>query len=336
MSRGLVRQIRALQQERGDGILTMEEYDAKAADLSDRLLKFVDSLEFEPGWVFDWDLINGYLKWTRGEEPFALLDRSERYTCDRYEAVNDFLVELNNRRMAKLKKQFYFIFGEERASPYGLYQRLGLKEIPSYLNPSQEPLPPILLKPESDSADFNRVRLLRDLFSDLQLNVNNFRLEDCSFRELMESPIAGEEEAVVVGFKKYLNDWTPRSAELIDWFINRFCGSERHEKDPTFVFIFKIVYPKPEKGRHDRRTRRLIRSCRNQLSKIGNLVFLDELKEVRRSDINTWLEEHLERDYTKRQKLMDEHFGPSEAYHMSEVEYRLDRLIQEHNRKKYN
>lgn len=313
---------------------TTEQIDADEADLSVRLMRFVDSLEFDADWPFDWDLINSHVQLAEeADAEFRQLARSERYTCNRYESVNAFLERFNGNPD---KKQFYFILGEERESPYGLYQRLGLHEIPDYVNPTQEPLPPIPLRPESRKPAFDRVRLLRDLFSHLQLDVNQLDLEKASFPQLKESPIVSEEEAIVVGFKKKLEDWTPGSAALIEWFVKKFCQSDWYASDPTFIFIFKIVYPSPENGRHDRRTRRLIRKCRKELYKIGNLTFLEDLRRVSRSDVSSWLEEHLERDYAERQEIIEAKFGKDKDFHMYRVERALDRIIQEHNRKKYN
>lgn len=312
---------------------TLEDIRVQLNDLKRRILGFVDILEFEPGWVVNLDRINGYLKWVKESQPHSL-DPDERYTCDRYDSISTFRSRFNQ---SDAKLRFYFITGEDRESPQGLYKRLGKKEIPQYVSPATGPLPSIYLEPEIKDKQYNRTNLLKEFYSILQLDVNIRSLEDAVFSDLKESPKIEEEEAIVIGFLKRVENWTPYSAALLEWFINDFCKAAWSEKAPTFIFIFQIVYPSSENGRPNRSMRRKIRRIRKALNRIGNLTLLGDLPPVKRAEIRSWVEKHVEREsYGKREALIEAHFGTGNTFHMHQVEDTLSQIIQEHNQKKYN
>jgi hypothetical protein len=159
----------------------------------------LENLGLPDNWTLPEELV---IKYFSNKQETSIIARSLMYGCDRKRTVNQFY---NWFPDSKEKIQFYVIHGEEKDSPYGLYQRISSKEI-SRAKPEirvrNQPTP-IHLKTLGESLQRNKTFVLRELFTSLKIDLSKIS-PDSTIQTLLESPIVDSNDLIVIGFNKVL------------------------------------------------------------------------------------------------------------------------------------
>lgn len=292
-------------------------------DLLYRILEFLEILQFPDNWSLPEELVAKYFL---NNNTTQFIAKSRMYECDRRDNAKKFFKWFSK---SKEKIQFYVIHGEEKDSPYGFYQRISSKEILSLSDNIKSQTTPIELDTLGEGLNSYKIFVLRELFSSLKIDVSKIHI-DSKIKTLLQSPIIHSNDTIVVGFKKYLSDWSSSSSKVIDWLVNDFCQEELPTDSPKFIFFLQLIYPEADSFFSRIRTNRIKRKCRKELDHIEQVEWFDELQKVDKEDINRWLD-NLSQNKSVKDDWFKLHFEPNKTYHMSNVEYSLSKIIEAFN-----
>jgi hypothetical protein len=277
--------------------------------------------------VLNWRLPN-----TR--EPKPSFSKVDKYTCNRAEQNSRFKTNFIQVR-GRQKFQFYFIHGEEKQSPVGLFNRFVLEHIATAYD---RYFHKVALVEEASAFEEAKINAITSLFKALELNPNRYSPDELTIKTLAESRIAREMECVVVMFKLYSSSWKKFTPDYFQWAVKEYCDSTNLPADaPDFVFFWNVVYDEvsPTGGF----LQKLFKSTPKDrilkaLTSYPSILELPELPAVGISDINKWFD-RLTQDPLEKESQITHYFpGLQTDLAMSQVEKTLEQIIDAFNEQK--
>ncbi len=277
--------------------------------------------------VLDWRLPT-----TR--ENKSSFSKVDKYTCNRAEQNSRFKSNFIQVRGQK-KFQFYFIHGEEKQSPLGLFNRFVLEHIgTSYDRYFYK----VALVEEAATLEESKINAITSLFKALEINPNRYQADELNMQTLAGSRIAREMECVAVMFKIYSSSWKKFTPEYFEWAVNEYCNPALLPSDaPDFVFFWNVVYD--EAAQPAGFFQKLLKSAPKDrilkvLTSYPSILELPELPPVGVSDINKWFD-RLTQDPMEKETQIQRYFpGQPNDLAMAQVERTLEQIIDAFNEKK--
>lgn len=308
-----------LEEDERQGVLTSEQIRAAQARLLKSFLEYL-------GQFSEAD--------RRGEKGRGLFHEYHRYTCDRMPQNRQF--QHISRTKGNEKARFYYIYGLDRHSHFGLVQRFCydlMGVLKSHFNPDleaictveQSEIIPVILHQD---LEYDKIDVISSLFVDFELqpdhheplltrNLNYFwhncpRLHKLTARDQVACYLVISED-----------DWNDEiTPQVVRWLIDDFCGSSLPPEAPTFHFFFGIeFYDNNSPVREKVKT--AIRSG-------GRVDMLEELHMVKKADVRRWFNmyRNMLQDRQKREALLAKVCGDKEEFFMDEIEEQLLSVIQ--------
>lgn len=277
--------------------------------------------------VLDWRLPS-----TR--EPKSSFSKVDKYTCNRGEQNSRFKTNFIQVR-GQQKFQFYFIHGEEKQSPMGLFNRFVLEHIATAYD---RYFYKVALVEEAAEFEEAKINAITSLFKALELNPNRYQANELTINTLATSRIAKEMECVVVMFKIYSSSWKKFTPDYFRWAVNEYCDITNLPADaPDFVFFWNVVYD--EVAQPGGFLQKLFKSTPKDrilkaLTSYPSILELPELPPVDISDINKWFDRLTQDPLEKESQIVQYFPGPQKDLAMSQVEKTLEQIIDSFNEQK--
>jgi len=267
----------------------------------------------------------------------APLHDYHRYTCNRTLQNNDF--QKIRRERADARTHFFYIYGLDRHSHYGLVQRFsydleGL--LGSYRNPNIQARCKVdranmIALAYNPDLEAYKTDVLTELFTEFELDPDACepllsRKLDYLRRHSPRLQALGSNDRVFLYFVISELDWDREvTPALVRWLIDEFCGQELPAGSPAFFFFFGIEFEKddsPVKAEVEA----AIRSG-------GRIRILPELQMVAAADLKRWFNTYrlFMRERQRRAELQRRYFGEAEQFYMEDIERELEKLIDELN-----
>lgn len=266
-------------------------------------------------------------KTREAKESFSKVDK---YTCNRSEQNSRFKTNFIQVR-GREKFQFYFIHGEEKQSPLGLFNRFVLEHIGTSYDRYFHKVASV-----EESSEFGEAKInaITSLFKALELNPNRYGADELTIKTIAESRIAREMECVAVMFKIYSSSWKKFTPDYFKWAVNEYCNPDLlPPNSPDFVFFWNVVYD--DTTAPTGFFKKLLGGSPKQnilkaLTSFPRILELPELPPVRISDVNKWFDRMTE-DPLEKEAQIEKYFDNQSDMAMSRVEKTLEQIINEYN-----
>jgi len=297
---------------------------------------FWDEEETEelPWGLYHREDVESVLNWCLPTEParkrrFGELDK---YTCNRADQNSIFKTRFLTNRGVK-KVQTYFIHGEEKQSPKGLFNRFVLEHISmSY----EQTFHKVALMEEASELLGAKVNLLTALFDAVELTHAGMNLSELKLSAIAKAPSVRHADCIVIKFKVYSSAWKPFTGDFIRWFLTEFIDEAAlPPKSPDFIFFFSVIYEESSEGGF---IKRLFKSSPKDkilktMQQFSEISILKELPPVKRGDIHKWFDRIEVDDVLEKEAQMEKFFPNQEIWEMVRVERKLEQIIELYNDK---
>ncbi len=310
------------------GRITRETADITANRVVDAMLDLIDQIEPQD------------LKTPAAAVPTgaAGLHDYHCHTCDRMPQSELFHQLFDQKKESKT--HFFYLYGLDLQSPKGFFKRLAFDlegKLQDFLNPDFDAgcksLKVELPIEASTNEAVYKQNILKNLFVSLDVRVNETEplLEKNIGWLWQKSPaVQGlrSNDFVCVLLRISQWDWdkvvTPK---VIKWFIEEFCKGDLPAECPVFLFFFAVIFEE-EGSDAEREVEELV----TQSSLVNALP---ELGMVLKNDVARWFSKYelIAASSRERQELRVKHFGEAAEHYMEDVEIKLKKLIDEHNRR---
>lgn len=320
----------AVQMDLIRGTINRADADLTLNNIRFALLQLLDMLESSD--------LKAEFQPAASEEPAGPpLGEYHSLTCDRV-PQNDRFHELFQQQKETKKTHFFYVYGLDRHSHLGLFNRIAYDlegRLLDYLNPDYhsetQTLRVDLTFEVSNNPDRYKQNILRSLFARLKVPVNeNEPLLEKNLAFLLQtSPLfqdLGPEDFVATFLSISQWDWDSRITPTVTrWFIEKFCSVQLPESAPTFLFFFGIIFEEEDEELQD--------EVRQVVTNSELIQPLPELDMVLTKDIARWFAKYtvVAPDSEKRKELRKKYFGDGSEFYMEEVEKRLRQIIAQHN-----
>ncbi len=317
-----------LAREERNQFVSPEEAHRRRARIRDSALKIAEEITEE-------ELKNAAAP---SAAPTAPLHDYHRYTCNRTLQNNDF--QKIRRRQADARTHFFYIYGLDRHSHYGLVQRFsydleGL--LGSYRNPKVQARCKVdranmIALAYNPDLEAYKTDILTALFFEFELDPDACepllsRKLDYLRRHSPRLRALGSEDRVFLYFVISELDWDREvTPALVRWLIDEFCGVELPADSPAFYFFFGIEF-EDEDSPVKAEVEAAIRSG-------GRIQILPELQMVSAADLKRWFNTYrmFMQERRRRDELQGRYFEAKEQFYMDEIERKLEQLIDELNK----
>jgi len=226
------------------------------------------------------------------------------------------------------KVQFYFIHGERCQSPFGLYQKIGRREIPYICGKGipgcqddsffiEDIIP---LRPLGDHTCFDKIPSV-EISARLSSGKDEIdRIEVLKLSEFCKSPKVRHKKYAIFCFEMNSKCWGKNSWKLLkDLCVDPFFEGVP-ENSPTFIFFFLFNYDSPTKKKE----------FLGFLGEISQIKILPELEVVSIFDIETWFDDYLTGEYEMKKFYIEKYFKESKAVNMKDTEESLEKIIEDY------
>jgi len=257
-----------------------------------------------------------------------------RYTCDRIPQDRKFKQVV--RRTNQQKAHFYYIYGLDLHSHFGLVKRFQydlMGVLKSHLNPKlakacdveRSEIIPVML---DQDLEYHKIDILTSLFADFDVQPNSHEpLLDKTVVDLWQSAPRlkglGPDDQVCCYLGIHELDWdTGITPQIVDWLISDFCGSALPAEAPTFHFFLGIEFDDLDSPVRDE----VVEAIREK----GRIHILDELQVVVRRDVQRWFNmyRNIFSDPKEREELLKKYFDSNtEEFYMNDIEVTLKQII---------
>lgn len=324
-----------------DFVLTKYKKQDILAARETRDLVFDNFSEIVEGQDLPWGLYHqaeaeDILKWSLPQQVTikSRFGKVDKYACDRFEQNSRFKTNFLTNR-GEQKVQFYFIHGEEKQSPRGLFRRFVLEHLETAYHQTFDK---VVNVEESYEMDGAKINLLSALFKAVELEPNRFKHSELTMASLLKAPTLREKECIAIQFKVYSTAWKPFTKDLLTWFIWEFAkSSELGPGAPDFLFFFSVIYEEEKKG--GMFSRMLKKSPKEKILKVlkqfPQIEVLKELPPVLKKDINQWMD-RITDVYDEKQQHLEQYFPDKEEWEMATVEKILGNIIKIHSNKPHS
>lgn len=262
-----------------------------------------------------------------------------QYACDRVPQQRAFL---HTQLQPPAPCHYFCLHGAEMQSHTGLFYRFFHEYLATPSDGRRASVQSILLNEAHDEQSY-RTELVYKLFRQFMPQLRMARVEDLPLSKLAQQLMQEGIGTAVVHFKVRSTYWKPFTTRLMRWFMDEYCASAKLPSgSPRFYFFLSVIYAKgPERKESGGWLSRFrakpaqqdpFQVIREALKDMSGFVLLKELTPVALSDIDLWLEDHIEEQPLKRKQLLERFFPDArERYDMAEVEVKLEQIIHEHN-----
>lgn len=277
---------------------------------------------------------NSLLKWTLPNDPpqkqrFSELDK---YTCNRSEQNSLFKTRFLTY-LGEKKVQTFFIHGEEKQSPKGLFNRFVMEHISTAY---EETFHKVALMEEATELEGAKINLLTALFDAVELKHARRKRSELNLKTVAGAPSLRNTDCVVIKFKVYSSAWKPFTGDFMQWFLAEFGNaSQLGQGAPDFIFFISVIYEKSAEGGFFKRL--LKKSPKDKILKtvqqFSEISVLEELPPVKRSDIHKWFDRIEVENVLEKEEQMAKFFPDQEVWEMVRVERKLEQIIEFYNEK---
>ncbi len=304
-----------------EGILTTDEYKAEYNKINKALIDLIAICEKEK------------------EAPAATskttLKEHHKYTCDRIPQVRSFIQLKENQEQEKI--HFLYLYGGDLHAHKGCVNRIafsldGRDKDHIGTRTSQTTLVKSFSFATLEDEEQDKIELIKRLMAEFEvvINVQDALLEKDLSYILDESPSLQQkdgEDNVCVMITISEDDWDKEATpKLVYWFIEHFCKIRLSSNQPSFYFFFAIEYYDDE-GEVVDEVEAVIRTA----SYVRPLPRLDM---VSYKDIRRWFNDkyrEVEENSVVRRAKLEDNFGKSGDFYMSEIQLKLKKIIDEVN-----
>lgn len=276
------------------------------------------------------------LNWSLPQKPTvkSRFGEVDQFACNRFEQNSAFKTQFLSSK-GEEKIQLYFIHGEEKQSPRGLFKRFVLEHIQTGYHRAFDK---VAIMEEASELKGAKINFLTALFKAVELEPNRFKRSELTLHSAAKAPALRDVDCVAIKFKVYSSAWKPFTGEFIQWFLDELSNSEGlGPHAPDFLFFFSVIYEEPEPSGFFNRL--LKKNPKEQILKtmkrFPKIQVLKELPPVKRSDINQWMD-RLTEDPIEKEEELEQYFPKQAQWEMARVERILGKMINAYKEKDKN